>query len=81
MHKRDIKNIIKQVLEQKKPMLVKEDQQRRKIFFILEIIEKPLPPKFKMLNPLHTQVKGIPMTIFKTKSVMLLQGWEDAIIC
>ena len=56
----DIKKKTKQVLEQKKLVSIEEDQQSKKTPFTPKIMEKPFPPKFKMLQLATYLRKGDP---------------------
>ncbi|XP_039137116.1 uncharacterized protein LOC120274646 [Dioscorea cayenensis subsp. rotundata] len=74
--------MIEHVLEQKKLVPTEETPQRSKVRFVKEIMVKPLPKKFKMPQLTTYSGKGDPYDHMQNyEAVMLLHGWEDAIMC
>ena len=78
----DIQKIVEGILEQKKLVPAEEKQQEGAIPFTKEIMGKPLPPKFRMPQlPTFTGKEDPREHIQNYESIMLLHGWEDAIMC
>ena len=78
----DIQKIVEGILEQKKLVPAEERQQEGAIPFTKEIMGKPLPPKFRMPQlPTFTGKEDPREHIQNYESIMLLHGWEDAIMC
>ncbi|XP_039133266.1 uncharacterized protein LOC120270321 [Dioscorea cayenensis subsp. rotundata] len=74
--------MIEQALEQKKLVPNEDTPQRSKVPFVKEIMVKPLPKKFKMPQLTTYSGKGDPYDPMQNyEAVMLLHGWEDAIMC
>ena len=65
----DMKRVVEEVLEWKKLIPATEERQHRKSPFIADILEKPLPRKFKMPKSLLFRVRMIPMTTFQTMNL------------
>ena len=78
----DMKKMIERVLQQNKLLPVSEEQSRGKLPFVAEVMEKPLPKKFKMpqINPYSG--KDDPYEhVQNYESLMMLHGWDDEIMC
>ncbi|XP_052197290.1 uncharacterized protein LOC127804466 [Diospyros lotus] len=78
----DMKKMIEQVLQQNKLLLVSEEQSRGRLPFVVEVMEKPLPRKFRM--PQITTYSGKDDRydhMQNYESLMMLHGRDDAIIC
>ena len=57
----DIKKMIERVLQQNKLLPISQEQSRGKLPFVVEVMEKPLPRKFKMpqINPYSGNEKSL----------------------
>ncbi|XP_052193948.1 uncharacterized protein LOC127802273 [Diospyros lotus] len=78
----DMKKMIERVLQQNKLLPTSEEQSRGKLPFVAEVMEKPLPRKFKMpqINPYSG--KDDPYDhVQNYESLMMLHGWDDEIMC
>ena len=78
----DMKKIVEQVLEQMKLVTIEKELDGMKISFTTKIMEKPLPPKFKLpqinfylgkIDP-HDHIQNY-------EFAMMLHDWKDAIMC
>jgi len=78
----DMKRVVKEVLERRKLISAANEQQRRKFLFTVDILEKPLPRKFKMPQVIPYSSKDDPYDhIQNYESLMLLHRWDDDIMC
>ncbi|XP_052186695.1 uncharacterized protein LOC127797627 [Diospyros lotus] len=77
-----MKKMIERVLQQNKLLPTSKEQSRGKLPFVAEVMEKPLPRKFKMpqINPYSG--KDDPYDhVQNYESLMMLHGWDDEIMC
>jgi len=78
----DMKKMIKQVLQHNKLLPALEEQSRVKLLFVVEVMEKSLPRKFKMPQMTPYWSKDDPYDHMQNyESLMMLHGWEDEIMC
>ena len=78
----DMKKVVEEVLERKKLIPAAKEQQRRKCPFTTNILEKPLPRKFKMPQITSYSGKDDPYDhIQNYESLMTLHEWDDDIMC
>lgn len=77
----DMKMVVEEVLERKKLIPAVEEQQRTKFSFTTDILEKPLPRKFKMPQVAPYFSKDDPYDYIQNcESLMLLHEWDDDIM-
>ena len=77
-----MKRVVEEVFEWKKLIPVTEEHQRRKSPFMTDILERPLPRKFKMPQITLYSGKDDPYDhVQNYESLMMLHGWDDDIMC